>query len=109
MGAFLVCDFFKEVGVDYYGKPDRQVKDIFTKLNLVVERDQDWKTFELFWHIAAITAFSPSVVDKIFWIAASGRWDKTLDGKLSEPERKAQQLYRKQRFHSLLQNSFRDI
>lgn len=106
MGTVLVYDFLKEVGVDYYGKPDSQVKRVFEKLGLIGKRQQEWKTFELFWLIAALTGHPPAGVDKIFWMAASGRWDKTLDKDLDESNRREQQLHRKQRFSSLL-NQFR--
>ena len=102
MGTVLVCDFLKEVGVNFYGKPDSQIKQVFQKIDLIGKRRQEWATFELFWHIAMLTGHPPAVVDKIFWMAASGRWDKTLDKALNESSRKEQQQRRKQRFGSLL-------
>lgn len=84
MGTVLMCDYLKEIGVELYGKPDNQVKGFFKKIGLISERDpdEDWKTFQLLWRFAVLTDYTPAVVDKFFWIARSGRWDKTLDSGL---------------------------
>jgi len=79
MGTVLVCDFLKEIGVDCYGKPDTQVRGVFGKIGLIGKHHQERDTFRLFWHIASATGYPPVAVDKILWMAASGRWDKTLD------------------------------
>jgi len=102
MGTVLICDFLKEVGIDYYGKTDTQVKRVFERLSLIDKHQQEWKTFKLFWRIAALTGHPPTVVDKSFWIAASGRWDKTLDKALDEDDRRKQQMHRRQHFSSFL-------
>jgi thermostable 8-oxoguanine DNA glycosylase len=103
IGPALACDFFKEIGIERYGKPDPHIKRTFSKLKLIGEINQDVQTFMMLWHLADLTNNLPAVVDKILWIAASGRWDKTLDRELSERDRKEQQLHRKQGFDSLLE------
>lgn len=70
--------------------------------------DQDRKTFQVLWHMADLSGYSTAVVDKIFWMAASGKWDKTLDKEPDEGNRKEQQLHRKQRFSNLLDKLLKD-
>lgn len=103
IGPPLACDFLKEIGVDRYGKPDVHIINTFSKLKLIGKVNQDRKAFEMLWHMAHIGGCSTAEVDKIFWMAASGRWDKTLDQNLNEHNRRVQQLHRKQRFASLLE------
>ena len=103
IGPPLACDFLKEIGVDCYGKPDVHIKRTFDKLKLIGKDNQDREAFEMLWHMAHISSCSTAEVDKIFWMAASGRWDKTLDQNLNEHNRRVQQLHRKQRFASFLE------
>jgi len=102
IGPPLACDFLKEIGIDRYGKPDIHIKRTFSRLKLIGEFNQDKEAFKVLWHMAHLSGCSPAVVDKVFWIAASGRWDKTLDKELDKVEQKEQQLHRKQRFNSFL-------
>lgn len=113
IGTVLMCDFLKETGVELYGKPDTQVKKVFKRLGLIGKggRDEDYETFELLWHIAALTEHTPAVVDKVLWMASSGRWDKTLDrGLYSTPpilsirEARENRKERVKYFNELLEN-----
>jgi hypothetical protein len=104
IGPPLACDFLKEIGVDRYGKPDIHIKNTFAKLKLISEGKQDREAFEVLWRMGKLTDYSTAVVDKIFWMAASGRWDKTLDECPTQDQKRLQNL-RKQRFATLL-NTF---
>jgi len=107
IGPPLACDFLKEVGVNCYGKPDIHIKRAFNKLKLIGDNDQDKKTFEVLWRIAELSCYSTAMVDKIFWMAASDRWDRTLDKGLASAIQKGQQLHRKQHFSTLLNQFIR--
>lgn len=102
IGPALACDFLKEIGVDRFGKPDIWIKRTFSKLNFISEVSRDRVTFGVIWHMSDVSGISPAVIDKIFWMAASGRWDKTLDKRLDEASRKKEQIQRRQRFTNLL-------
>jgi len=104
VGPALACDFLKEIGVDHYCKPDVWIKSTFSRLRLIGETNQDRQAFGVIWHMSSLTGYSPAVRDKIFWMAASGRWDKTLDKQLEQPARKKQQMWRRQRLSSLGDN-----
>jgi len=103
VGAALACDFLKEIGVDRYGKPDVWIKGTFSRLKLIGEAKQDRQAFGVIWHMSSLTGHSPAAIDKIFWMAASGRWDRTLDKQLDQAARKKQQImWRRQRFSRLV-------
>jgi hypothetical protein len=102
VGLPLACDFFKEIGVDRYSKPDVHIKRILSKLKLIGNTNQDRQAFGVIWQISCLTTYSPAVIDKILWMAASGRWDRTLDKNLDKNIRERQQKDRKQLFNSLL-------
>lgn len=103
VGRALACDFLKEIGVDRYSKPDTQIIKSFRMLNLIDGIDEQKEAFDIISHMADLTDLSPAVVDKIIWIAASGRWDKTLDRTLATGGLKKQQARRKELFRNLLE------
>ena len=109
VGPPLACDFLKEIGVDRYGKPDVHIKRIFSRLKLIGKNNQDREAFGVIWQISSLTSYSPAVIDKILWMAASGRWDRTLDKQLDRVARKKQQMWRKERFSSLMDNFLQGI
>lgn len=109
IGPTLACDFLKEIGVDRYGKPDVHIKRIFSRLKLIGKNNQDREAFGVIWQISRLTSYSPAVIDKILWMAASGRWDRTLDKQLDRVARKKQQMWRKERFSSLMDNFLQGI
>lgn len=102
IGPALACDFLKEVGVDCFGKPDVHIKNIFGKLQLIGEDKKDRDAFEVIWRMADICGCSAAVVDKMLWMASSGRWDRTLDRQLPLDLQMRAQKNRKQLFGELL-------
>lgn len=88
IGPALACDFLKEIGVDSYGKPDVHIKRTFGKLKMIGKVNQDKEAFKVLWRMACLSSCSPAIADKILWMAASGRWDKTLDKNLDKAEQK---------------------
>jgi hypothetical protein len=88
MGPVLACDFLKEAGAGKYGKPDLYIVDLFKRLGMfATSRDDIKKTFFSLWHMGEITDRLPVVIDKLLWIAMSGRWDRTL-GRIPESKDK---------------------
>jgi len=104
IGTPLACDFLKEIGVDRYGKPDVHIKRIFSRLKLIGNNNQDRQAFRVICQISCLTSYPPAIIDKILWMAASGRWDRTLDKQLDRVARKKQQMCRIERFNSLMGN-----
>lgn len=102
IGPALACDFLKEIGVDKYGKPDVHIKHTFAKLKLIGDGNKDREAFEVLWRTAQLTGYSTAVVDKVFWMAASGRWDRTLDKHLTPEDKRRLQRLRKECFATLL-------
>ncbi len=105
LGRALACDFLKEIGVDRYSKPDAQIIKTFRTLGIIDGIDEKKEAFDIMWQMAESTGLSPAVVDKILWIAASGRWDKTLDRTLAPGGLKKQQARRKRFFRNLVEHS----
>jgi hypothetical protein len=103
VGRALACGFLRGIGVDRYGKPDTKVVKSFRTLNLIDGMDEQKEAFDVIWHMADLTGPSPAVIDKILWIAASGRWDKTLDKTLAAGGLKKQQARRRELFRNLLE------
>jgi len=108
IGPPLACDFLKEIGVDRYGKPDVHIKRTFSKLKLINNINQDRGAFEVLWQMASASNCAPAVVDKIFWMASSGRWDRTLDKELAAGPKSMARTHRKQRFNTLLDQFTRE-
>jgi hypothetical protein len=102
VGRALACDFLKEIGVDRYSKPDTQIIKTFRTLNLIDGIDEQEEAFDIIWRMAELTGLSPAVIDKILWIAASGRWDKTLDKTPPTGVAKSHLMKRKELFGVLL-------
>lgn len=75
-GFPLACDFLKELGYVQYGKPDVHLKEIFMKLNLV-ESNTDYEFFKKIVKIGLLVKQDPVIVDKVFWLIGSGKFDKS--------------------------------
>jgi hypothetical protein len=103
VGRALACDFLKEIGVDRYGKPDTQIIKTFRALEIIDGIDEQKEAFDVIWQMAESSGLSPAVVDKILWVAASGRWDRTLDKTLAAGGSKKQQARRRELFRNLLE------
>lgn len=73
-GFPLACDFLKELGYYQYGKPDVHLKDIFMELKLVDSRS-DYEIFKKIVKIGLIVKQDPVIVDKIFWLIGSGKFN----------------------------------
>lgn len=108
IGPALACDFLKEIGVDRYGKPDVHIKRTFGRLRLIGKVNENKEAFKVLWDMGRVSGCSPAVVDKVLWMAASGRWDRTLDKDLGKREQREEQLDRKRRFSGLLDEFVRD-
>lgn len=74
-GFALACDFLKETGYSDYGKPDIHLKDIFVGINLVDTSD-DLEVFRMISKISNASNEKPAVVDKVFWIIGSGKFNR---------------------------------
>lgn len=74
-GFALSCDFLKESGYNSYGKPDVQLLDIFTGVGMLTERNE-FECFKTIVKIAREVGEPPVIVDKLFWIIGSGKFDE---------------------------------
>ena len=102
IGLALACDFLKEIAVDRYGKPDRHIKELFKQLGLISGQDEDKQAFMILWQLSDLTNRPAVEVDKILWIAKSGRWDRTLDKRPDSRGLKRVYLDRQRRFDDLI-------
>jgi hypothetical protein len=88
MGPVLACDFLGEIGAGKHGKLDLHIVDLFKRLGIpATSRDDIKETFFCLWHIGKITDRLPVLIEKLLWIAMSGRWDRTL-GRIPESKNK---------------------
>ena len=81
-GLALACDFIKELGYENYGKPDTQLKNIFSSLGLIETKNKqkiqvELDVLKLIDEIAHINKVTPYQVDKIFWLIGSGMFSRT--------------------------------
>lgn len=74
-GFPLACDFLKELGYTEYGKPDVHLKDIFVEVG-AVESSDDYEVFKKIVKIGALVHEKPVIVDKIFWLIGSGKFNE---------------------------------
>lgn len=72
-GFTLSCDFLKESGFYWYGKPDIHIKDIFKALNLS-ESENESNLLKAIVRIAENCKKTPYAIDKIFWLIGSGKF-----------------------------------
>lgn len=73
IGFALACDFIKEVGYVNFGKPDTQIKQVFSAVGLS-SGGSDRKILADICRIARNTGQTPYHVDKIFWLIGSGKF-----------------------------------
>jgi len=73
-GFALACDCLKELGLEYYPKPDVHIIEILKKLDLIDKKDQyiAYKTLIKIADQIGCTAYS---LDKIFWLNCTGNFD----------------------------------
>ncbi len=108
-GFALACDALKESGYKQYGKPDVHIKEIFAGINLIEEKD-DLETFRMIQRIAQASKtiriknkyqIEPAVVDKVFWIIGSGKYneynDKHKDKEIIEANRQRDEFINEER------------
>ncbi len=79
IGFALACDFLKEIGYSGFGKPDTQIKQIFSELNLIDSKEKselqkDYQTFKMIDQIARENDVTSFMVDKVFWLIGSGNF-----------------------------------
>lgn len=67
MGAAMVCDFFKNIGLSYYVKIDIHMKDVLGGLSLQ-KKLNDKEMFILSWLISKEVGIEPFYLDKIIFI-----------------------------------------
>lgn len=78
-GFTLACDFLKESGWTWYGKPDAHIKRILYTAQLIAEKRQDPSkindihAFIELERMAAACGKTMFAVDKVLWMAASGK------------------------------------
>jgi len=73
-GFALSCDFLKEMGYDKFPKPDIQLRDIFTALNLCSDKADDYQLFKAVIRVAGNAGVSAYNADKVFWLIGSGKF-----------------------------------
>ena len=109
IGRALACDFLKEIGVDRYGKPDTHVKNLLRQLGLICGKDEDRQAFIMLRRLSNLTTNPQRTtveVDKVLWIAKSGRWDRTLDKRVGSQGLKKRIRERQMRFDNLIAQKF---
>lgn len=74
LGFTLACDFLKELGYVKFGKPDVQMREIFTGLGLCSKDANDHELFEAIVRVAKNAGVSPYNADKLFWLIGSGKF-----------------------------------
>jgi thermostable 8-oxoguanine DNA glycosylase len=74
-GYALSCDFLKEVGYNAYGKPDVHLLDIFADGRIIAEKNE-FECFKAMVKMAREVGEPASVVDKVFWIIGSGKFNE---------------------------------
>lgn len=80
-GFALSCDFLKEVGYVQYGKPDVHLKDIFVGVGITKTSD-DYEVFKAIVKMGSVVGKEPVIIDKIFWLIGSGKFDIERDFKI---------------------------
>lgn len=71
----LACDFLKELGFDYYAKPDVHIKDILVWIGVSNNSDTDLKIFKDMIELAKINNITPFLLDKELWLIGSGDFE----------------------------------
>ncbi len=77
-GRALAEDFFKDMGFDYFGKPDRHVIRVLEGLNIPLGDKPEEKVNEFLNHFASQigNGVTANQIDKIIWLLMSGRFYK---------------------------------
>lgn len=75
-GRALAEDFFKDMGFDYFGKPDRHVIRVLEGLNIPLGDKPEEKVNEFLNHFASQigNGVTANQIDKIIWLLMSGRF-----------------------------------
>jgi len=74
LGYALACDFVKEIGYTEFGKPDVNVKDILTQLELCPEGLSDYFIQKKICELAKEYGVSAYQFDKVLYLIGSGRF-----------------------------------
>lgn len=73
-GFALSCDFLKELGYINFPKPDVHLRDIFTALELIHPRVDDYHLFKAIIRVANNARVTPYATDKVFWLIGTGNF-----------------------------------
>jgi hypothetical protein len=89
-GFVLACDFIKDLGYKEFAKPDVQIKNIFTGLELCPPKAGDYQVFKAIVRLAKNVGVPPYTADKLFWLVGSGNFynDKQIGKEGRIPTRK---------------------
>lgn len=78
-GFALSCDFLKEIGYVNFAKPDVQLREIFTALELCEDGADDYHLFKAIVRVAENAKVTPYNADKTFWLIGSGYFYQDRD------------------------------
>lgn len=76
LGFALASDFLKELGYTRFAKPDRQIRYIFSRLNLCDRPESDSELAKAVERVARNAGVSAYNADKVFWLIGSGKFYK---------------------------------
>ena len=72
-GIALSCDFLKECGYLFYGKPDVYLKEFFHHAGLT-QTQNDYEVMHAINRVADHNGVTAYAVDKVFWLIGSGKF-----------------------------------
>lgn len=93
-GFALSCDFLKESGYVSYGKPDIHLKDIFVGIGISTSSD-DYEVFKTIIKMGSVVGVEPVIIDKLFWLIGSGKFDINRDFKIGRHKKEFIELINK--------------
>ncbi|MCC6282602.1 MAG: hypothetical protein IT262_18510 [Saprospiraceae bacterium] len=82
-GIALACDFLKESGYLFYGKPDVYLKVFFQHAGLT-KTESDYEVMHAINRVADHNGVTAYAVDKIFWLIGSGKFYLDRDERTGE-------------------------
>ena len=80
----LTCDFIKELGVPWIGKPDRHVLARIMRLGDAPDvRSAMELLYDMYVALGRDMEYCPVAIDKVLWLFGSGRFDRTFEPPLT--------------------------